>query len=459
MRLFDDASRQSVMAATLLLWMGGTAIAGSIPWTTETPAVLESVNDGDADDPAIWLHPTDRAQSLVFGTRKKNGLGVYDLSGNQVSEISPPNDETLRFNNVNVEYNFQLGGKKVDLAIVSDRITNTIRIFEINPQTPGSLLTEVTSATQPLAFPEFLEAGEDTAYGLATYRDRKTGKLYAFVSQNDNDEVPETQGNLVRQFELVDEAGAVKAVPLRTITLPTTDPLGVELRTIADPTDPGDVLDRKAEGMAVDVLTGELYIGQERVGIWKIDADPAAGDITLDYATHSLVDHAKVHDGKGPLGAGNLVNDIEGLSISYDRNGGGYLVVSSQGSSEFALYDRTGGNDFLGLFNVVDPGIGGDDADHSDGTDILVSNLGPLFPFGLLVVHDGENLPDVGEDNTNFKYVALTDLAAGFEGGGVLEFNVDAFNPRTGQLVPEPSTWALLAAGLIALARRGRRQR
>ena len=34
-----------------------------------------------ADDPAIWVHPGDPAQSLVIGTGKKSGLYVFDLDG------------------------------------------------------------------------------------------------------------------------------------------------------------------------------------------------------------------------------------------------------------------------------------------------------------------------------------------------------------------------------------------
>ena len=38
--------------------------------------------DGDAaDDPAIWLHPSNPERSLVIGTNKQSGLTVYNLRG------------------------------------------------------------------------------------------------------------------------------------------------------------------------------------------------------------------------------------------------------------------------------------------------------------------------------------------------------------------------------------------
>lgn len=44
-------------------------------------------HDGDsADDPAIWIHPSDPAQSLIIGTDKANGGGLtsYNLDGSIV---------------------------------------------------------------------------------------------------------------------------------------------------------------------------------------------------------------------------------------------------------------------------------------------------------------------------------------------------------------------------------------
>src|SRR5688572_22724947 len=60
----------------------------------ETPALFddEAGGDADADDPAIWVHPRDRARSLVIGTAKNGGLRVYDLAGREVQAIATPAD-------------------------------------------------------------------------------------------------------------------------------------------------------------------------------------------------------------------------------------------------------------------------------------------------------------------------------------------------------------------------------
>jgi 3-phytase len=75
-------------------------------------------SQGDAaDDPAIWVHHEEPALSMVLGTDKKGGLNVFDLDGKRLQVIS----SGARPNNVDVLYDFPLGGSKVDLAIAGTR--------------------------------------------------------------------------------------------------------------------------------------------------------------------------------------------------------------------------------------------------------------------------------------------------------------------------------------------------
>lgn len=46
-------------------------------------------NSGDsADDPAIWVHPTDPSASLIIGNDKHGALETYDLDGARVQRIT-----------------------------------------------------------------------------------------------------------------------------------------------------------------------------------------------------------------------------------------------------------------------------------------------------------------------------------------------------------------------------------
>src|SRR5690242_10758866 len=86
----------------------------------ETPAVFDDDAGGNAnaDDPAIWNHPSDHDGDLVIATLKQAGLAVYDASGHEIQRIAAPappraGDEPGRFNNVDLIYGFRLGGRTV----------------------------------------------------------------------------------------------------------------------------------------------------------------------------------------------------------------------------------------------------------------------------------------------------------------------------------------------------------
>jgi 3-phytase len=111
----------------------GSADAGAdrllrVQATVETPPVFDddAGGNGDADDPAIWVNRRDRSRSVVLGTAKNAGLQVFDLRGRLVQTVAAPpaptpEDEPGRFNNVDIVTGFRLGGRTVDLAVVSDR--------------------------------------------------------------------------------------------------------------------------------------------------------------------------------------------------------------------------------------------------------------------------------------------------------------------------------------------------
>lgn len=347
----------------------------------ETPAVTRiDVDDPDArgrdlDDPAIYLNASDPSKSFVITTEKDAGFTSYDLNADV---IQSSDDAPIRYNNVDLVYGFQLGGETVDLAVFSDRENDTLAIYRVDPAT--QTLSEITSADLlDSGFSTFGEDdGEATAYGLATYTSIKDGKSYAYVTQAD--------GAQVAQLELIDNGdGTVSAQVVRTIQLPVA---------AGD-----DAEDYQSEGIVVDQETGLLYVVPEgEIGILRYSAEADGGQ---DYTVVQPIDQ--------PF----FTPDIEGLSIYYGENGGGYLIASSQGDNTFAVFSRAGNNQYLGSF-VVGPDGGIDGVQETDGIDIFSGPL-PGFPFGLMVVQDGSNEPQVvfvepGDDeiqnySTSFKFV------------------------------------------------------
>jgi 3-phytase len=320
----------------------------SVSATVETEAY-----DGDHDDPAIWIHPTDPALSLVIGTSKDAGLISYDVNGNRVQLV----DQYGTMNNVDLRYNFPLGNDKVDLVVASHRFLpakNTLAMFKVNPTTRQ--LQNVTA--DPPIKPNISEV-----YGTCMYLSPVSGKYYAFIT---------TKAGIVEQWELFDNGAAkVDGNLVRTFDVGT-----------------------QTEGCVADDVYADFYIGEENVAIWKYGAEPGDGE------ARTLVDTT----GAG----GNLTADVEGLAIYYTSANDGYLLASSQGASEYVIYERLNPNNYIATFDIVDGAVI-DGTSTTDGIDVTNVSLGPGFPQGVFVVHDGND--DVG--NTNFKLVPWQAITAG----------------------------------------------
>ncbi len=310
--------------------------------TVETDPVP---SDGDAaDDPAFWIHPTDSALSTVIGTDKRSGLAVYDLSGNQLQFI-----DTVEPNNVDVRYNFPLGGNKIDLVAFSDENFKGIGIFKVNPATR---LLQWAAARE-------IKAGA-TPYGFCMYHSRRSGKFHAIVT---------SKSGRVEQWELFDNGkAAVDAILVRSF-------------------DVGD----QTEGCVADDVHAALYVAEEDIGIWKYGAEPTDG------AVRTLVDS---------VANGHLNDDVEGLAIYYASDDSGYLIASSQGASEFVIYDRQGKNDYRATFRIV-ASQGVDAVTGTDGIEVVNAPLGTSFPKGAFAAQDGDNQGG----KQNFKLVPWQEIA------------------------------------------------
>ncbi len=372
----------------------------------DTPA-LWADDDADADDPAIWIDEDDREDSLVITTAKEAGLYVYDLEGQEVQHVEPKpapgeEDEGGRYNNVDLIEDFELDGEEVDLAVASDRGMDDIGFFVID----DGMLTEVTAPDAGHIFSASQEEVNEghTAYGLATWQD--DSGAYALVSRNSETDVA--------LLELVANAdGTVGWDLVRTLALPAafTMPDGSSWTTCDDPGQYAQV-----EGMVVDEKTGTAYLGQELVGIWKVDADltgePELVDTAVEFGLPGEYDVETdecVYGENLGFGGDVLRTDIEGLTIYRTKGKKGYLLASSQGDDSYAVYELQDDNDYVGSFGTADGDV--DSTQHSDGADVVNVSL-PGYDGGLLVLQDGDNTPEGSdESSTNFKFLAWEDVA------------------------------------------------
>jgi len=305
-----------------------------------------------ADDPAIWIHPTDTALSTIIGTDKRNGLVVYGLDGAILQEVA-----IGRVNNVDLRYNFPLGEERVALVGATNRSEGSLVLYAVDP---------VTRELRDVADAPIISQVEEV-YGFCMYVSPTTGAYYAFINSADTGEVEQ-------HLLTATERGTVAAEVVRTFTVGS-----------------------QTEGCVVDDETGALYMGEEAVGIWRYGAEPDAGE------------ERRLVDGMGENG--NLTADVEGMALYYAADGAGYIIVSSQGSDEYALYERGGENAFIGLFSIVE-GETTDAVSETDGLDVTNVALNDTFPAGLLVVQDDLNLnPRAAQ---NFKLVDWRVIAEAF---------------------------------------------
>ncbi len=188
---------------------------GHFPITADIETEPVSSKGDSADDPAIWVHPTVPAMSVIVGTNKQTGLLLFDMEGRQLASY-----EDGRLNNVDVRGNF---------VVTENRTTNQMVVYEMDEA--SRTLTRI-DANQPT-----IDAG---VYGSGLYQNRKTGVLYSFVGSRDG---------IVTQIEHIPTANGVDGKVVRELKVPT----GVE-------------------GIVADDFTDTVYIGEEEAGIWKFDA-------------------------------------------------------------------------------------------------------------------------------------------------------------------------------------------
>jgi 3-phytase len=296
---------------------------------------VASANDA-ADDPAIWVHPTDPSRSLIIGTDKKNGLDVYDLAGKRVQTLPDG-----RMNNVDLRYGFSLGGQAVAIVAVTNRTDQTLALYAVDSNGRLSNVAE-----------DKIPTGMADPYGLCMYRSA-AGEYFVFANDGDS-------GHF-KQWQLEARGERVGARLVREFGVGS-----------------------QAEGCAADDGTGVLYIAEEDVGLWRYSAAPNGG------SARTSVDS---------VSNGNLTDDAEGVAIFYGPADSGYLIVSSQGSNDYNVYSRNGDNKFIGKFAIVPSPAGIDGTSDTDGIDVTSAPLGSAFPHGVFVAQDGKNTSPAAAQN------------------------------------------------------------
>jgi len=352
--------------------------AGPGSWAVRaaTPLVetIDMHGSGDmADDTALWLHPTDPSRSVILGSNKSEstygGIYAFGLDGGRWDSAGSWGasnwfDQGKKLNEVDLSYGFRAGADRWDLVAAANRTDDRIDFFRVLTDTAGDFAGLAGAGSISTSV-----LGGDNPYGLTLFHSDSLDKHYAVGS---------SKNGTVAQWELAYNAGVITGTHVWQ----------------------ADVSDTEVEGMVPDDVNEVIYISGENTSIYRYQT---AGGVIQD-AGRVTVDSVS-----GP----HLTADIEGLTLYYGSDGSGYLIASSQGDSQFAVYDREfadglANNHIVNFTIGENSGAGIDSVGDTDGIDVTNANLGGQFGSGVFFVHDGSNS---GRPISNIKLVSWADVA------------------------------------------------
>jgi 3-phytase len=306
----------------------GSLLYKEVTANVETEPVF--AGDDAADDMCVLENFNNPESSLIISSDKKYGIIVYDLEGVKLYDY-----EVGRINNVDILPSRSFQNKYIVAG--TNRTYNSIDIYLFNSK--GEL--------ENLILRKEIPSLKDV-YGVTFYRD--DFNTYLFISDK--------KGNVEQWSYNNDEVNSeIKFVrKLKFSSL--------------------------VEGLVADESKGKIYIGQERKGIWELNAFPS-----FDSQKKLIFKKSK-----------NFKPDFEGLALRDDGNGEGYLIASIQGSNGYLIIDRKS-LDAKIFFRIID-GDKIDGTTETDGIDVT-SIKTSKFPNGFFIAQDDNN----DGLNQNFKLV------------------------------------------------------
>lgn len=306
----------------------GSLLYKEVIANVETEPVF--AGDDAADDMCVLENFNNPEKSLIISSDKKYGIIVYDLDGVKLYDY-----EVGRINNVDILPSRSIQNKYIVAG--TNRTYNSIDIYSFNSK--GEL--------ENLILRKEIPSLKDV-YGVTFYRDEFN--TYLFISDK--------KGNVEQWSYNNDEVNSeIKFVrKLRFSSL--------------------------VEGLVADESKGKIYMGQERKGIWELNASP------------KLEEDKKLIFKKNKY----FKPDFEGLTIRDDGDGKGYLITSVQGSNGYLIIDRNSLKAKM-FFRIID-GNKIDGTTETDGIDVS-SIKTSKFPNGFFIAQDDDN----DGLNQNFKLV------------------------------------------------------
>lgn len=319
-----------------------------IPVAIVEPLVITDTVKWDTDDPAIWINSADPSKSLIVGTDKhKDGaLYVFDLNGKIVNKSI----HLKRPNNVDIAYNFPHKGELIDIAVVTERLEQRIRVFklpELELLDQGDLVV-------------FDGDTERAPMGIAMYNRKNDNSFFVFVAGKSGPK----EGYLGQYLLKSNNQNKLEITPVREFGKYS----GI----------------KEIEAIAVDEDLGYVYYSDEECGVRKYYADPDKKDANKELALFATE---------------GFTRDHEGISIYKKTDKTGYILVSDQQANKFWIFPREGTSKDPHEHKPIK--IIKVSTKSSDGSEVTHVPL-PGFPSGLFVAMS---------DDKTFQYYSWDDIA------------------------------------------------
>lgn len=239
---------------------------------------------------------------------------------------------------MDIAYGLELNGKKVDVAITTERKAHKIRVYSLPDLTPID-----NGGISIFDGEEGEESRDGMGIALYTKKDSSASTIYAIVGRKTG-----ASGSYLWQYQLKGNADG-------TVTGDVVRKFGTYSGK------------KEIEAIAVDNELGYIYYSDETVGVRKYYADPERKDDT------ELAFFAQ-QDAK---------SDHEGIAIYKTSDSTGYLLLSNQQNNSFLVYPREGtdGNPHAHK-KLADIPVSAIECDGADATNL---NLGDKFEKGMLI--------------------------------------------------------------------------
>jgi 3-phytase len=274
-------------------------------------------------------------KASIVGTAELAGLEIYDDAGKRIG--SAPAGEAV---GVDVRQGALPGLGSAPLILAADATANSLRFYRFADRG----LAEVGARAVPLGI---------AVEGACLYQSGQDGSLYAFALGD---------GGEIDQYLLFEpSAGRIDAKLMRRLHVAST-----------------------VEHCVADDRTGQLYVSEQAVGIWRFDAEPETEVLP------TLVDAVRL---------GRINEEVGGLALYDGGDAARWLLASNASVGQLYVYDRAKDDAYVGALAVVSGGAAVSEPGGLYATSALVGST-----TGALIVGD--------EEKSNYKIVPFGNIAA-----------------------------------------------